>query len=352
MESFEEIYKRMFENYSDITGNNPSELSDIAIRLKLLAGEIFSCQMNLDFIKKQMFLQSATGQYLDYHGKLRGVTRKQSIKAVGEVNFGTANSLLTSLVIPKGTVVATSGETPVLFETTEDAVISQGQARVTVNCIAQEGGEKGNVGIGEISVLVTPVGNIITISNTKSFKGGVNEESDENFRKRIEDTIINVSNGTNIAYYKKLALSVDGVQSVGVIPLNRGKATVDVFISGKGTAASSALVEEVQQLMNQRREINTDVRVESATQWTITFTMILTVKSGFDFDVVKENCIAKIREYVSNLGVGVPVYIADLSDVVYHIDGVKNHSFSSSDRFPTQKVFPVVSSINVLKGTE
>lgn len=351
MESVEKIYSRMMDNYNVLTGNYPSEASDTAIKLKLLAGEISAFQMNLDFIKNQMFIESATGKYLDYHGSQRGLQRKQSIKAKGTVTFSTPYALTYSLTIPKGTVVAVSGDTPVMFETDTAAVISPGKTSASVACTACQGGEKGNVRSGAISVIVSSTGNANTVTNTDAFTGGTDEENDEQFRKRILDTIINLTNGTNAAYYKKLALSIEGVEGAGVIPLNRGAGTVDVFICGKGTAASTALIEKVQALLDEKREINTDVLVSSASQWSISFTITLTVKEGYDFESVKQKCISAIKEYVASLGVGEPVYISNLSERIYHIEGVKNHRFSGSDRFPTQKTFPVVTGVTVTKGS-
>lgn len=351
MESFEAIYSRMLNNYNNITGNYPSEASDTAIKLKLLAGEIFSCQMNLDFVKRQAFLESATGEYLDYHGRQRGLERKQALKAKGYVTFSTAYALTYSLTIPKGTIVAVSGDSPIMFETDSEAVISTGKTSVTVACTACQGGAKGNVNSGQIRVLVNSAGDVTYVINTSGFTGGADEESDEQFRKRICDTIINTSNGANAAYYKKLALSVEGVEGAGVIPLNRGAGTVDVFISGKGIAASDELVAQVQSLLNEKREINTDVLVSSAAQWSVTFYVTVNIKEGYDFETIRQQCITAVKDYVASLGVGEPIYISDLSELIHHIEGVKSHWFSESDRFPTQATFPVATSVTVTKGS-
>ena len=229
MITYEEIYNRMLNDYNAQTGNYPSNSSDVAIRLKVLAGEIFSSYMNLDFIKKQMFLSTATGEYLDYHGAQRGLKRKSAAKATGYVNMGLNSSALRTLTIPKGTVVSTAGENPVLFQTDADAVLMAGQSRVSVNCTAVEGGSSGNVRSYQISVIVTAVDGISVVSNPTVFTGGTDRETDEEFRRRIEDSIKNVSNGANEAYYRKLALSVDGVNGVEIIPKNRGVGTVDII---------------------------------------------------------------------------------------------------------------------------
>ena len=44
METYDEIYGRMKNAYEHETGDSFNEVSDIAIRLKVLAGEIFKLQ--------------------------------------------------------------------------------------------------------------------------------------------------------------------------------------------------------------------------------------------------------------------------------------------------------------------
>lgn len=44
METYDEIYGRMKNAYEHETGDSFNEVSDIAIRFKVLAGEILSCR--------------------------------------------------------------------------------------------------------------------------------------------------------------------------------------------------------------------------------------------------------------------------------------------------------------------
>ncbi len=324
MESFNQVYTRMLESYTSLTGNTPTEESDIAIRLKVLAGEIIACQMNLDFIKNQTFIETASGEYLDYHGGLRGLTRKNSVKAKGYVTFKLESALTYSVPIPKGTLVATSGGDAQTFQTDEDAEISIGKTFVTVACTATQGGGQGNVSYNKINVLVDSVADIYSVTNTDAFTGGVDVESDEDFKARILDSVVNVSNGTNTAYYKKLALSIDGVSSAYVVALGRGAGTVDIYICSYGEVASDELVAEVQALMDEKREINSDVKVYAAKPYGMNFYVKIVPKSGYDFNYVAEEVRKAVEEFVKNLGAGEDYIRADLSEKLYHIDGLKN----------------------------
>lgn len=347
MVTYSEIYNRMLNDYNTRTGNYPSDSSDVAIRLKTLAGEIFSCYMNLEFIKTQMFLTTATGEYLDYHANQRGLTRKGATKAKGTVDFGTYSSAQRTLIIPKGTVVSTSDKNPVLFETDEEATIMTGQVRTTVSCTALESGSNSNVRANRVNIIVTPVGDVSIVTNPTTFTGGSDAESDEELRGRIEDTIKNVSNGANLAYYRKLVLSVEGVDSVGIIPQNRGVGTVDIFIGTKGTKASSELVSKVQSLIDEYKEINTDVLVQSASVLNFQVSLSVTVKPGYDIDNIRQNVTERLKEFVTSLGVGKNVYEADLADIIYHTDGVENYFLSFSDSNVNQNQYANLTSVNI-----
>ena len=87
MDSYNDILNRMKEEYFRLSNNKVQDLSDIDIRMRVLAGEIYKDEVNLEFIKNQMFAKTAVGEYLDLHASDRGLTRKESVKATGKVKF-------------------------------------------------------------------------------------------------------------------------------------------------------------------------------------------------------------------------------------------------------------------------
>lgn len=87
MDTYDEIYGRMKNVYEQETGDSFNEKSDIAIRLKVLAGEIFKVQTNLEWWKRQMFAVSASGECLDKLASQRGIERKKAMKSTGEITF-------------------------------------------------------------------------------------------------------------------------------------------------------------------------------------------------------------------------------------------------------------------------
>lgn len=350
MDSYNDILQRMKDEYSTLTGNCVPELSDTDIRMKILAGEIYNDEVNLEYIKNQMFAKTATGSNLDLHALDRGLERKQATKATGSVVFSITLESDSNITIPAGTIVATSGATAYCFVTDEDAVLPIGDTSVEVNCTAQQGGKASNVAKGKIDVIVTTVNNVESVTNTSAFTGGTDEETDDELRERILDSYVYVSNGTNSAYYKRLAMSVDGVTGVNVAPKIRGVGTVDVYICSGKASASSDLIAQVQQLMDEQRELNVDVLVCNATPSKIDLSLYVTLKDGFDFDSVCDDIKEAVNSYMDSLSIGDSVLQTHLGNVVMSVDGVYTYrwnSTSTTDFNMAVDSFPVLNSLTI-----
>lgn len=54
-ETYESILSRMQGRFQELAGFPADDASDIGIRLKVLAGELFSACTNLDWLKRQVF---------------------------------------------------------------------------------------------------------------------------------------------------------------------------------------------------------------------------------------------------------------------------------------------------------
>ena len=72
MERYESIYERMKDRYETLCGESVDESGDVAIRLRVLAGELYNMQTALEWHKRQMFADTASGEYLDHLAAQRG----------------------------------------------------------------------------------------------------------------------------------------------------------------------------------------------------------------------------------------------------------------------------------------
>ncbi|MBQ1381135.1 MAG: baseplate J/gp47 family protein, partial [Ruminococcus sp.] len=111
----------MKENYTQQRGEDFDEAGDIAIRLKVLAGEIYNMQTTVEWLKRQLFPSTATGEFLDRFAAQRGLARNPAVKARGQLKFSVNEQKTTAVTIPRGTVVSTDSELPVRLYTTEDS---------------------------------------------------------------------------------------------------------------------------------------------------------------------------------------------------------------------------------------
>ena len=353
IESYSEIEKRMFEKYKELTGCDCHDASDISIRIKLLAGELFNLQSSVEWIKNQIFPQTATKEQLDYHAEMRGLSRKKPTNASGVLRFSLTEAGSVRMVIPAHTTCSTAGKNPVYFVTDTEAVIDAGSLSTTVNATAVESGSTGNAAANYITVITKSINSFLRVTNPSAFIGGSDIESDDSLRKRILDDIKTPSTGTNKAYYKRLAESVDGVFSASVAPRVRGNGTINIYIAGQGTTLNSSHVTQVQELINSQRELNVDVLVESAKTARVGVSFYLAAKGGYDYNKVKQDVLNNILAYYSTLQVGEGLFASKLGNAIAKTDGVDSFLFtvdSSCNYAPNASQLIIPGNINIYRG--
>ena len=319
----------MLSAYENESGFRPENESDIMLRMRVLAGEVYREHAYAEYILRQMFPATATGEYLDAHAQQRGLSRKNATYAAGRVTFTAVDQEHEEIRIPAGTEVCTA-EDQLRFTTDRDAVISAEGSTVHVNVTAVQPGSAYNVSPGSVSIIVTPVLGIAAVSNGSSFSGGTDTESDDLLRERVIDSYRNVINGANAAYYRSIAMSVDGVYSASAVGCGRGVGTVDVYACGRGSTLSAAKLNEIRSLMEEKREVNADVKVFSPTAVNINLYIILTVEDGYDFNTVAGEVQTVVTDYINGLGIGHNLLLCDVGDVIYHTEGVEDYQFVES----------------------
>lgn len=329
METYDEIYGRMKNAYEHETGDSFNEVSDIAIRLKVLAGEIFKLQTNLEWWKRQMFAVSASGECLDKLASQRGIERKKAMKSTGEITFNISQPCSHDIIIPKGCVVATADLVSIRFVTTEDEEISAGNTLVSVYAEAEQAGSNGNIGLGCAVVPVSVPTEIETVTNREKFTGGCDAETDDELRKRIRDTYINTSNGTNAAYYEQLALTVDGVAKASAVGKVRGVGTVNVYVTGADASLGTNVVAKVQSLLEKQRELNVDVIVSNAQRTACNMSVVAYAEDGYSSNEVKELLKNAFAEYVNSIPIGGTFRLSELGARLIDTGCITNYNWNT-----------------------
>lgn len=328
-EDYNEILERMKNEYRKYAGYTPDDASDIGIKLKTLAGEIFSLESSMDFLKRQMFPTTATGAYLDMHAAQRQIFRQGSTAAAGKLMFSPERPLTYDFVIPAGTVCTVS-DGSLRFITDKDAVLFAGSAYILVDSHAEQGGSKYNIPMNTVKSIVTYFSEAIYVNNMTAFSGGTDAESDEELRARIAESYYNPSTGMNETYYRQLAMSVDGVYSASVKALTHGTGTVGVYAASRGTTVSDDVLSEVQALMDKMRPIGVTIFVESPLLSPVAVKVSVKVCGGYDRDEVKKNVREAIKDYFNRINVGESFRLCDAGEAIYHVSGVEGYSFDTS----------------------
>ena len=141
-----------------------------------------------------------------------------------------------------------------------------------------------------------------------------------------------LSNGTNKAYYEKLALSVPGITKAGVIAKGRGTGTVDVYVSNGENSPSSAAVAQAQVLIAKNRELNVDVKVISAQLRKINLSVAVYAKDGYIRNDIVNICTQVFKDYLNEIEIGGTMYVAELGK------RLMNSGCICSYKFPTNIV--------------
>lgn len=153
-------------------------------------------QINLAYLSG--FVDSATGQALDFVVSILDVQRRTAEFAAGLVTFfrdsaaGDGN-----IYLPAGTVLSTA-KGDAFFETAEPRTLQRGQARVDVP-VRATGKSKGPSGIapaGAITTLAQAITGISRITNFDATILGAADETDDDLRARAKATMQGVGKAT------------------------------------------------------------------------------------------------------------------------------------------------------------
>ena len=317
----------MKQTYETESGDAVDEASDIAIRLRTLAGEIYNMETSLEWTKRQLFAATATGESLDRIARERGLARIQARKAKGTLKFSLAETKNYAVAIPAGTVVSTDGEVPVRVVTTEDGAIPQAQLSVFIPAEAEEGGFRGNITFAEASVPVNVPAVVSDVYNSVAFRGGRDAETDSELRERILESYLSAPNGMNAAYYKQLALSVEGVDKAGVVC---GNGTATVYVSGMRSALPAEKLSEVAALIQENRCVGATISTAQASFVGVDLNVTVMPKTGFTDAEVRLRIENAFESYIYNIPIGGKFYLSKLGTCLMETDCIENYVFDQS----------------------
>ena len=307
--TYDEILTAMETKFQEKGGFTPAADSDLGLRLRVVAGEVYNLQTGIQWLARQVFPQTAAGEFLERHAAQRGLTRGGKTTATGTLTFSREKALTYALTIPQGTVCALTSDPTVRFVTTEEAELAPLTFSVTVPAAGEDGGSQYNVAAGTVTQMVTPPLGIEAVTNT-AFTGGGNAETDEQLRSRILQLFQNGSNGVNKGFYTTLAMGLDGVFSANTVVDDSGNVTV--YVCGRDGAVSDGLLSQLQDILDDARPVNATVTAAKASEKSIDFACYVQPAAPYRLSDVADRCTAMIQTYIAALPIGGSFMVAQI----------------------------------------
>jgi uncharacterized phage protein gp47/JayE len=281
-----DLYDRIAEVRRD--GFLPAELNlnrgPFRGLIELWAWGLYQLYRLLVVVLSQVFPQTSTGSWLDMHAAQVGVTRLAATKAAGVVYFVRSDTA-GNVKIPAGRIVKTRPDglgNVYRFVTTSAVVLADGETEVAAPVTAEEYGRDSNVAAGMIALLSTAVPGVSTVENRSDWLAseGADEETDEQLLERYTLAWMDANGATTYAY-QAWARSVPGVVDVKILDQHpRGQGTVDVIVRGAAGVPTASLLTAVEEVVEEKRPINDDVRVAGPTAVSVAIEGELVLRSG------------------------------------------------------------------------
>jgi len=241
--------------------------------------ELAQMYTELDNVLKQIFANTASGDYLTNRCSEFGVNRMPATYAIRKGVF-------TGALPPEGTRF---GLGELTYAVTDNI---GGLSDCELTC--EQSGVQGNADFGSI-IPIDNIAGLTAATLSDVLIPGEDEETDEDLYERFNEIVNNPIYAGNANQYKVWALEVAGVGDAKIIPTWNGANTVKVvIIDADKTAATPELVADVQDYIDPDQDgsgsglapIGAVVTVISASELAIDVSATLTIEVGADLPTI------------------------------------------------------------------
>ncbi|MDP2361933.1 MAG: baseplate J/gp47 family protein [bacterium] len=286
-----------------------------------------------------LFIQTATGTWLDLKAREVGVRRLVAKQAQIRLTFGRATPATQDTLIPAGTIVRSKKDSTgssTRFLTDNDVTLQTGQSATYVTATAETAGVAGNVGPATVTLIVTPISGIETVTNVDRegipylAQEGADAESDRAFRERAIGKWDTLGVGGTRGAYHAWALSVAGVQAAMVLDdAPYGPGTVGVVVLGTNGAPTPALLAAVKDFIRPRQPLTAHLVVSGAIITPVALSLTVWRYATADQATVDADVRLALQDYSDGLQLGEGLIRARLVAAVMGVDGVYNVTVDS-----------------------
>lgn len=323
--TYDEIYNSMAAEYESECGEKPMNYSKEERMLRAAASELYAVSAYGDFVLRQAFVQTASGEYLDRHGEMRGCQRKKGSRARAVLTFSLSEAQTEDVVIDAGTFCSASSDALIQFATTEQAIIRAGELTARAQAEAVDIGAEYNADSGSVTVLVNaPVG-VQGVINEYPFTGGSDDECDSSFRQRIIENYRLPANGCSVSYAENKIKQIDGIRDCRICSSDTaGKISVCVVCDGN---LSPELKIKISESIPFAELFGLSISIYKANAKNINIKALVRIGYVDDRETLRLQISAALEEILTRQKIGEAIKLDELREALFAQDGVKSADF-------------------------
>lgn len=336
---------------ADIGITNVYVGSVIRTIIEAIMAEVDIQNYSIDQIYKAMNIDTATGEDLDAIVAILGVTRRSATYAEGTVVLGRSDPYESDIAIEYAQMISTrqntNGDIIEFMITDEDLKLPAGQLEVTANIRAIEPGSI-YLPTNTITVINTSIIGIEYVTNKVELVGGTNTETDDELRYRAKQALAGLGKGTNAAL-RSAIISIPGVVDAVPMDLSRGVGTSDIVVVTNDIPPSTALMNEISDVVRITKAAGIDVGIVYPTISTqnIVITVVNTLGTAISSDDIDKAGTA-VLTYCNNLSIGDILIISQLERAINN--AINNSDIDVTVKTPSSNITPTSTQV-IRSGT-
>lgn len=287
-------------NFLDYVQHKKQIENDLILTLSTIATQLEEGYQDLNSIYLARDLSKATGEDLDVLGT-PFYPRINEAAAVTDLKFTCNDPVEKDTVIPLGFLVKHETEDTILFTTIEEGIILTGESEITLQAQCTQTGEAGNVPPHTLTEIIKPIDGVDTVTNEYMSSGGVNRESDDNYRQRLFEWRWVMEKGTYSAVVNAIK-NVPSVTGFHIQPYWMGYGTLLIIIDPPTQAVFDL--------------VNAELDTVKATdeEWTIQGVELVPIDASFVVNVSLDEAVAMSAPEMANIEFAVGNYIKTYLD--------------------------------------
>jgi phage-related baseplate assembly protein len=200
-----------------------------------------------------------------------------------------------------------------------------------VAAIAITTGASGNVSANTVTTLVVADADITSVTNPSHAQGGVDAETDDQFRTRIVERILLKNQGT-LKYYEALAKEID--EEAFRVYACKGESTREVAIyvmNRSGTGMSAADRDYLENSIKNYAPVCAVPKVYNIPFTDVDIYAKISLQTGYTLQDVFEKMLVNLADFINwaEMDFGVEIDDADILSIVNGTEGVKDVDMST-----------------------